>query len=263
MIVSIVVFYCKRFHAVSPTPTAPLLRSERMLVTVEHGPYRHGRGPLTDRHGRRRRAVDRHGQLCELDADEQQAYFNVKAGQWIMLSQAPAGAQCFPSSTPRRSSPPAANRRSAHYTPFWYRWYKVVAPARSRRTARPARRIIATSRCRAPTGIPSNGAARPAVTTYASIFDGVVAVYEKEMELEQVGAPWALVLRGRLQATDHEVYEGIGSAVSRDCPSHGLSLVASSLQEAQPCRTELKCGREVEFFRHAFRSGSSARIDKR
>ena len=39
------------------------------------------------------------------------------------------------------------------------------------------------------------------IATYASIFDGVVAVYEKEMELEQSGAPGAKLRRGyRLQA---------------------------------------------------------------
>ncbi len=122
------------------------------------------------------------------DPAAQQAYLNVKPGQWIMLSQGPQFANAtYPYGSPNYPNPIP---NTASCTPFWYRWYKVVGagPVQLNTAASPASyyRNVTLS---GPDWNP--GTQANPIATYASIFDGVVAVYEKEMELEQSGAPGA------------------------------------------------------------------------
>jgi hypothetical protein len=74
-------------------------------------------------------------------------------------------------------------------TTYWYRWYKVVATGPIQGVAGNYYRNVSLS---GPDWNPNpNPTAATPPVTYASIFDGVVAVYEKEIELEQTGAPWS------------------------------------------------------------------------
>ncbi|HEX4142706.1 MAG TPA: hypothetical protein VHY91_04075 [Pirellulales bacterium] len=109
-----------------------------------------------------------------LDTTMNQNYLTLKPGQWIMLSQAPAPL-AYNTSLP---APPPNIFMSSTY---WYRWYKVVAAGPIQGGAGNYYRNVTLS---GPDWNPNN-------TTYASIFDGAVAVYEKEMELEQSGAPFS------------------------------------------------------------------------
>jgi hypothetical protein len=124
-----------------------------------------------------------------------QSYLNLKAGQWIMLSQAPPAPANAPEYNPNSAT---ASAKILMNSTYWYRWYKVVATGAVQQnttgTGLPYYRNVTLA---GPDWNPNaavNPAASPAVPavpTYASIFDGVVAVYEKEIELEQSGAPWS------------------------------------------------------------------------
>jgi len=109
-----------------------------------------------------------------------QSYLNLKAGQWIMLSQAPQ--QTLPFYANGSTTASATTKAN---TTYWYRWYKVVATGPIV-GAGPYYRNVTLS---GPDWNP--GTATAPTPTYASICDGVVAVYEKEMELEQTGSPWS------------------------------------------------------------------------
>ena len=85
---------------------------------------------------------------------------------------------------------------TATCTPFWYRWYKVTGsgPVQLNSATSPPsyyRNVTLSGPDWNPGQSPSGTPPGTPIPTYASIFDGVVAVYEKEMELEQSGAPWA------------------------------------------------------------------------
>ena len=105
-----------------------------------------------------------------------QSYLNLKAGQWIMLSLA----MVVP---PVTGIPPGTTNV---YPTYWYRWYKVVATGPTFSNVVDGvttyyRNVTLSGPDWTPTGVPP----------CASIFDGVVAVYEKEINLEMSGAPWS------------------------------------------------------------------------
>ncbi len=161
--VSIVVFY-KRNPVIAIDPTGAIPPSERM-VFVNLAPIAPDgtTGPAP---------TGVAGGEVQLECTTQ-SYLNLKAGQWIMLSQQPV--LLNPGVTP-----------TAIYSNYWYRWYKVVAtgPVQSNTVAGNTTyyRNVTLS---GPDWTPS------IVQPYASIFEGVVAVYEKDIALEQSGAPWS------------------------------------------------------------------------
>jgi hypothetical protein len=190
VIVSIVVFYKRIPIIYLPADTTP--PSERMLQ-VNMAPYQPGTTttglPPTGTAGGDVQLMLSATPSNNLSTSAaQQAYFNVKAGQWILLSQMPTSQ----ASTYASGGAQAGNSVSnvSANTPFWYRWYKVVGTG-------PVQQVYQSSpptyyRNVTLSGPDWNpGTAGTPTATYASIFDGVVAVYEKEMELEQSGAPWA------------------------------------------------------------------------
>jgi hypothetical protein len=86
----------------------------------------------------------------------------VKHNQWIMLSQTPAA-------------------------PGWWRWYRVAAtsdPVRGTDSSGNSAWLRAVTLA-GPDWNPS------LATTYASIFDDVIGVYERNIELEEPGALWS------------------------------------------------------------------------
>ena len=164
--VSIVVFY-KRNAFISIDPTGATPPSERMVLVNNTG----GASTLNGVSG---------GEV-QMQSPSQ-SYLNLKAGQWIMLSQ-----QSFCRSTNTQRPPPT---QSTCYNDYWYRWYKVVAIG--------VRRSAGTNTSGQPfyyrnvtlSGPDWNpGTTGSVFPAYASIVDGVVAVYEKEIELEQTGRP--------------------------------------------------------------------------
>jgi hypothetical protein len=125
-------------------------------------------------------------------ASVEQSYLNLKAGQWIMLSQTPPTPASAPEYNPNGAT---ANTKILMNSTYWYRWYKVVATGAVQQnttgTGLPYYRNVTLA---GPDWNPNVGVTATVTTptpTYASIFDGVVAVYEKEIELEQSGAPWS------------------------------------------------------------------------
>jgi hypothetical protein len=166
--VSIVVFY-KRIPTILPgdATTPP---SERM-VTVNLAPVAPAAFPTGVAGGD-----------VQLSTALAQNDLNLKAGQWIMLSQAPAPATF----NPQVPNPPGPNNNIKISSTYWYRWYKVVATGSIQGTTGNWYRNVTLS---GPDWNP--GTATAPIPTYASICDGVVAVYEKEMELEQTGSPWS------------------------------------------------------------------------
>ena len=125
---------------------------------------------------------------CRLTTTLGQSYLNVKAGQWIMLSQLPV-ISTFNPNAPAPTPPANSTITVSMHTSYWYRWYKIVATGAIQGPATgPWYRNVTLS---GPDWIPNPGSSADAAITfltYASIFDGVVAVYEKEIQLEQSGA---------------------------------------------------------------------------
>ena len=106
------------------------------------------------------------------DTGMTKAYLNLKAGQWIMLSQS-----VYPST-------------GGNTVPAMFRWYKVLAvdeiqPGIASGTWTRNVTLAGPDWTPNPTSTPGTPA------TYASIFDGVVGVYEREIELEELGSQWA------------------------------------------------------------------------
>ncbi len=93
-------------------------------------------------------------------------YVKVKPNQWILLNQA---AQPVGAVSPNITSP------------AWWRWYRVAA------TSDPVWSGGFWQRNATLAGPDWN----PSLTTYASIFDDVIGVYERVMELEEPGAFWS------------------------------------------------------------------------
>ena len=171
--VSTVVFY-KRNPLVLIDPTGETPPSERM-VTVSLTPFNPDGSTGNPPTG-----------IAGGDVQLQcpiQSYLNLKAGQWIMLSQRSGGPAPL---TPISASVAVTTNV---YTNYWYRWYKVVATGPVEQHINPGNpttyyRNVTLS---GPDWTPGTAIVQP----YASIFDGVVAVYEREIDLEQSGAPWS------------------------------------------------------------------------
>jgi hypothetical protein len=194
VIVSIVVFW-KRIPLVSaPLGTTP--PSERM-AQVNLTPYLPDGTPGPTPTGAAGGEVQLQVPVTSvLPTDAQQVWLNLRAGQWIMLSQAP------PQTTPPLTYAPGGalggqvNASTFPVTdspPFWARWYKVTAtgpvagPTAGGVTTGYFRNVTLSGPDWNPGSTASGGTLIP---TFASIFDGVVAVYEKEMELEPSDGPW-------------------------------------------------------------------------
>jgi len=191
--VSIVVFY-KRIPIITPDATNTTPPSERMVqIATWSKAHATATNPApvgpdgTINTGTLPTGVA--GGEVQLVTAVAPSYLNLKAGQWIMLSQQPAQQQYNP------NAGATMNANIKTYSTYWYRWYKVVATGSfGTNTATSPTTYYRNVTLQGPDWNPQAGistAVTTPVPTYATICDGVVAVYEKDMELEQTGSAWA------------------------------------------------------------------------
>ena len=95
-------------------------------------------------------------------------YIKVRPNQWILLSQTPAA-------------------------PGWWRWYRVASTSDpisgTDLSGNPA--WLRPVTLAGPDWNPNATNSGNPVVTYASIFDDVIGVYERNIELEESGAIWS------------------------------------------------------------------------
>lgn len=94
-------------------------------------------------------------------------YIKVKPNQWILLSQTPLPVN------------PA-------YPGGWWRWYRVAATSAPVSNGTNWVRPVTLA---GPDWTTTYGGS--SIMTYASIFDDVIGVYERDIELEETGARWS------------------------------------------------------------------------
>jgi len=73
--------------------------------------------------------------------------------------------------------------------PAWYGWYKVLAASDAvQSSGNWVRSVTLAGPDWNPNPVDKNNSQIP---TFASIFDGVIGVYERDMEIEASGSPWS------------------------------------------------------------------------